>query len=276
MRCQIRCPDTLSGMASADRSPLDAALLNSAISDTEWRRVEVVDETGSTNADLTSRAAAGEDIGGAVLLAEYQSAGRGRHGRSWSAPARSQISMSVAVATEGVPPVGWGWLPLLTGLVVAQTVRDLGVDAGLKWPNDVLVGDGKLAGILAEVSAPVVVIGLGLNVSFDETERPDPNAVSLSMLGHHADRNELVISLLQGLSARLAHWRAAAGADADLAADYRNASTTIGTQVRAVLPGDSEIVGLATGIDDAGRLLIDDAGATVTVSAGDITHLRQA
>ncbi|MCK5757220.1 MAG: biotin--[acetyl-CoA-carboxylase] ligase, partial [Mycobacterium sp.] len=106
-------------MASVDRSPLDAALLNSAISDTEWRRVEVVEETGSTNADLTSRAAAGEDIGGAVLLAEYQSAGRGRHGRSWSAPARSQLSMSVAVATEGVPPVGWGWLPLLTGLVVA-------------------------------------------------------------------------------------------------------------------------------------------------------------
>ena len=122
----------------------------------------------------------------------------------------------------------------------------------------------------------MVVIGLGLNVSFDETERPDPNAVSLSMLGHDADRNELAISLLQGLSARLAHWRAAAGADADLAADYRNASTTIGTRVRAVLPGDSEIVGVATGIDDAGRLLIDDAGTTVTVSAGDITHLRPA
>ena len=260
----------------ADRSALDADLLNSGISGTEWRRVEVVDETGSTNADLASRAVAGEDVAGAVLLAEYQSAGRGRHGRSWSAPARSQISMSVAVDTTDVAPAGWGWLPLLTGLVVAQTVRDLGVDAGLKWPNDVLVGDGKLAGILAEVAAPVVVIGLGLNVSFDETERPDPNAVSLAMLGHDADRNEVVIALLQGLSARVAHWRAASGADADLAADYRTASTTIGTRVRAVLPGDSEIVGVATGVDDAGRLLIDDAGTTVTVSAGDITHLRPA
>lgn len=263
-------------MATPDRPALDVDLLNSAVSGTEWRHVEVVEETGSTNADLTSRAAAGEDIGGAVLLAEYQSAGRGRHGRSWSAPARSQISMSVAVDTAGVSPVGWGWLPLLTGLAVAQTVRDLGVDAGLKWPNDVLVGDGKLAGILAEVSAPVVVIGLGLNVSFSEDERPDPNAVSLSMLGHNADRNELTIALLQTLSTRLARWRAASGGDAQLAADYRSASSTIGSRVRAVLPGDSEIVGVATGIDDAGRLLIDENGTTVTVSAGDVTHLRQA
>ena len=246
------------------------------MSGTEWRGVDVVGQTGSTNADLIARSAAGEDIGGAVLLAEYQSAGRGRHGRSWSAPARSQISMSVGVDTAGIPPEGWGWLPLLTGLAVAQTVRERGVDAGLKWPNDVLVGTGKLAGILAEVAAPVIVIGLGLNVSLTSDELPDPNAVSLKMLGQDANRTALAVALLHALDDRLASWRAGKGADAGLVADYCSASTTIGTKVRAILPGGSEIVGTATGIDSSGRLLIDDAGTTVTVSAGDITHLRPA
>ena len=234
----------------------------------------MVEETGSTNADLIALAAGGEQIAGAVLLAEYQNAGRGRHGRSWSAPARSQISMSVAVDTTGVPPEAWGWLPLLTGLAVAQTVRELGVDAGLKWPNDVLVGPGKLAGILAEVAAPVIVVGLGLNVSLTPDDLPDPAAVSLGMLGFDVDRTELTVSLLRALSERLEQWRA--GDRTAMAADYRAMSTTIGTQVRAILPGDAEIIGTATGIDDSGRLLIDDAGTTVTVAAGDITHLRPA
>lgn len=261
-------------MTTPTRPALDVEALRTATAGTEWRRVDVVEETGSTNADLIARAAAGDEIAGAVLLAEFQSAGRGRHGRSWSAPPRSQISMSVGVDTSGVPPAGWGWLPLLTGLAVASTVREqFGVDAGVKWPNDVLVGTGKLAGILAEVSAPVIVVGLGLNVSLRDDELPDPKAVSLAMLGHDADRTELAGSLLHALNDRLGRWRAG---DPGLAADYRSISTTIGMRVRALLPGDSEIIGVATGIDDSGRLLIDDAGTTVTVSAGDITHLRPA
>lgn len=256
-----------------NRAPLDVRALRAASVGSVWRRIDVVEETGSTNADLISRVSAGEDVAGAVLLAEHQTAGRGRHGRSWWAPARSQISMSVGVDTTGVPPAGWGWLPLLTGLAVAHTVRDLGVDAGLKWPNDVLVGTGKLAGILAEVAAPVIVVGLGLNVSLIGEELPDPNAVSLSLLGRDIDRTELAASLLQALADGLVRWRAA---DPTLAADYRDVSTTIGTRVRALLPGDSEIIGTATGIDGAGRLQVEDAGTTVTVSAGDITHLRPA
>ena len=122
----------------------------------------------------------------------------------------------------------------------------------------------------------MIVVGLGLNVSLTADELPDPKAVSLSMLGHDADRTVLASSLLHELSSRLRHWRATRGADATLAADYRSVSTTIGTRVRAILPNNSEIVGVATDIDDTGRLLIDDAGTTVTVSAGDITHLRPA
>lgn len=256
------------------RSELDIDRLRAATSNTEWRRIDVIGETGSTNADLIARAAAGEDIAGAVLIAEFQNAGRGRHGRRWSAPARSQISMSVGVDAAGIAPDRWGWLPLLTGLAVARVVRDrFGVDAGVKWPNDILVGGGKLAGILAEVSARVIVVGLGLNVSLAADELPDPKAVSLAILGHDVDRTALAVAVLRELDTQLRRWRAA---DTALTADYCELSTTIGSRVRAHLPGDAEIVGVATGVDEAGRLLVDDGGSTVTVSAGDITHLRPA
>lgn len=245
-----------------------------------WRSLDVVAETGSTNADLLARVSAGEDIAGSVLLAEFQKDGRGRHGRRWSAPPRSQIAMSVGVEASDVPPDGWGWLPLLAGLAAVETVRDrYGVDAALKWPNDVLVGTGKLAGILAEVARPeaTIVVGLGLNVSFSAAEAPDPGATSLAMLGHlEADRTELIVDLLRALGCRVSRWQDARGADATLVADYRRHSATIGTRVRAVLPGDSEVTGIATGIDDCGRLLLDDGARTLTISAGDITHLRSA
>lgn len=178
--------------------------------------------------------------------------------------------MSVGVDTTGVAPDRWGWLPLLTGLAVAETV---GVDATVKWPNDVLVGERKLAGILAEVAAPVVVVGIGLNVGFDAGDAPDPNAVSMTMLGRDVDRTDLAATLLRTLSARIEQWRAA---DAALATDYRKVSSTIGTRVRALLPGGDELVGTATAVDDGGRLVIDRDGELITVSAGDITHLRPA
>ncbi len=238
-----------------------------------WR-IDLVEETGSTNADLLARAAAGEDIDGAVLIAESQTAGRGRLGRTWSTPPRSQIALSVGVGVGAVPSDAWGWLPLLTGVAVVDAVAEVaGVTAGLKWPNDVLVGTGKLAGILAEVAAPepVVVVGLGLNVS----EAPDPGATSLSMLGAPTvDRTGLAEAILRHLAARVADWRTAKGADAALAADYRARSVTIGQRVRATLPGDRAVEGVAADVDDLGRLRIDTGGELVTVSAGDITHLR--
>ena len=198
------------------RDPLDADRLRRALvgSGGAYRRVDVVEETGSTNADLLARAAAGEDIDGAVLLAEYQSAGRGRHGRSWSAPTRSQVALSVGVGVGAVPSEAWGWLPLLTGVAVVDAVREVtGVTAGLKWPNDVLVGTGKLAGILAEVAAPepVVVVGLGLNVTMTAEEAPDPVATSLSMLDSTADRTFWPKRCFGHLARRIGSWRAAAG-----------------------------------------------------------------
>jgi len=244
-------------------------------------RLDVVESTGSTNADLLARHAAGEDISGAVLVAEHQSAGRGRQGRHWSTPARSQIALSLGVDATGRPPSTWGWLPLITGVALADAVQaTTGIAAGLKWPNDILVGDAKLGGILAEVAspAPVVVIGLGLNVTLtaSEIEQIAPEATSLLMLGSTMlDRSALLGSILAELSARIDRWRSV-GPDAAAIEDYRSRSTTLGRRVRALLPGDREIVGTATDLDELGHLHIDTGAQTVAVSAGDITHLRPA
>ena len=253
------------------RPPLDAAALRSELVGTGlgWRRLDVVDQTGSTNADLLARAAAGTDIAGAVLIAEHQTAGRGRHGRSWSASPRAQITMSVAVSVVDVPVTGWGWLPLATGVAVVDAVTPLlqgtGMELGLKWPNDVLAGPpdskGKLAGILAEVARPVVVIGLGLNVTQAPEEVDGPGATSLLDLGVAApDRDQLVRGVLRELGGRIVAWQAARGADWQLAAAYRARSLTIGTRVRAELPGGKEIVGTASAVDDHGRLCLETKG----------------
>ncbi|MEB3019932.1 biotin--[acetyl-CoA-carboxylase] ligase [[Mycobacterium] crassicus] len=266
------------------RPPLDATVLRDGLAGPggPWRALDVVAETGSTNADLLARAAAGADIDGAVLLADHQTAGRGRHGRHWTAPPRSQLALSVGAAAGAVPTSGWGWLTLATGVAVADALAEVaGLQVGLKWPNDVMVGDGKLAGILAEVATskqlpnPVIVVGLGLNVTMTADEVPDPAAVSLAMLGASVlDRNTLADKVLRHLAARIAAWRSAGGADEALVADYRRHSCTLGERVRADMPGDQRVEGLAESIDETGRLVIDTGGQSVTVSAGDVTRLR--
>jgi BirA family biotin operon repressor/biotin-[acetyl-CoA-carboxylase] ligase len=266
---------------SPHRAPLDVGQVRRDLvgPGRALRRLDVVETTGSTNADLLARHRAGEDIGGTVLIAEHQSAGRGRQGRPWSTPARSQLALSVGVDAGGRPPSDWGWLPLLTGVAVADAVRaTTGITPGLKWPNDILVGQRKLGGILAEVASPaaVVVVGLGLNVTLTEAEAEEvaPEATSLLMLGSTMlDRNALLGSILAELSARIDRWRSAGG-DPALIDDYRARSSTLGTRVRALLPGDREIVGTATDLDALGHLHIDTGAQTIAVSAGDITHLR--
>lgn len=264
---------------TADLLPLDAAAIQAEAGDS-WR-VEVVAETGSTNADLVARAQAGENVAGVALFTEDQTEGRGRQGRSWSAVPRSQILVSVGVDTTDVPSGTWGLLSLAAGLAVVEAVAEVtGVHAVLKWPNDVQVGTGKLAGILAEVAAgsgssPVIVVGIGLNVSLAADELPDPAAVSLLSVGvAQPDRQRLAAVLLNRLHARIAEWRA--GGSTELLAVYRKHSSTLGRSVRAELPGGREVVGQAADIDDNGALLIDSADGVVAVSAGDVVHLRPA
>ncbi|MCV6973525.1 biotin--[acetyl-CoA-carboxylase] ligase [Mycobacterium bourgelatii] len=269
------------------RPPLDQVALRAEVlgKSSYWRQLDVVAETGSTNADLLARAASGVDIDGHVLIAEHQTAGRGRHGRSWWASPRAQITLSAGVRIDDVPTAGWGWLSLATGLAVVDAVATVTtVEAGLKWPNDVLANAfgsmAKLAGILAEVAHPFAVVGLGLNVY--EAPGDVPDAASLVDAGvAEPDRHVIVRHLLRELGGRIASWRSAHGADAQLMADYRARSLTLGSRVRAVLPGGKDVVGVARDIDDEGRLCLETwatdeakSGEMVVVSAGDVVHLR--
>lgn len=269
---------------TADLPALDAATLQHSLAPGSiWRQIDVVPETGSTNADLVARAQAGENIDGVVLITENQTAGRGRQGRSWVAVPRSQILMSIGVGAEDVPTESWGLLSLATGVAVVEAVAEVtGVQAALKWPNDVLVGTGKLAGILADVAVPTsshhlptIVVGIGLNVSMTTAGLPDPAAVSLVSLGvAQPDRQHLAAVLLNRLERRITDWRAHGGAT--LLATYRALSCTLGQSVRAELPGGREVVGQAADIDGSGALVIDSEAGVVLVSAGDVVHLRPA
>jgi BirA family biotin operon repressor/biotin-[acetyl-CoA-carboxylase] ligase len=254
-----------------------------------WTDLRVVARTESTNADLVAVARDGAPEG-TVLVAEQQTAGRGRLGRQWEAPARAGLTVSLVLrpgepvparAWPAVPPSRYGWLPLLAGIALVDAVRRLGeVDATLKWPNDMLVAGAKCAGILAEAvpngQAPAVVLGIGLNVSQSRDELPRPDATSLAIVDAACqDRDPLLRALLRGFADRYADWRAAGG---DPVASgcldrYIACSDTVGRQVRVLLPGGGELVGEAVDVDAQGRLVVD-SGTRTTVAAGDIVHLR--
>jgi BirA family biotin operon repressor/biotin-[acetyl-CoA-carboxylase] ligase len=259
-----------------DRVALDAARLRREliIPGGLWRDVTVVPQTGSTNADLLDQARAGA-AEGLVLVAEEQTAGRGRLGRSWSAPPRAALTFSVLLRPADVPPNRLGWLPLLTGVAVAAAVRDqAGVPASLKWPNDVLVGERKLAGILAEAHGDAVVVGVGLNVTLSQAELPVPAATSLLIEdAKSTDRAGLLAAILTGLAHRYQAWRAVPDQDG-LRVDYLRWCATIGRDVRVELPGGAVLTGTAEDVDDAGRLVVRAPGNLVAVGAGDVVHVR--
>lgn len=275
-----------SAWSDLDRPPLNTAALRRALlSPDGWSRLDVVAETGSTNTDLVAAAREGAPDR-SVLVAEHQDSGRGRHARTWSSPARAGLSFSVLLRPQQVPPARLGWLPLLAGVAVVDVLRRVAeVDAELKWPNDVLLDGRKVAGILAEVVAaapsPAVVVGIGINVNLRADELPVPEATSLAVAGAACtDRDPLLRAVLREIATREQAWRAAAGVDLELAADYRARCSTLGRDVRVVRPagsGTSELLGRATEVDDAGRLVVADAaGAIRAVSAGDVTHVRLA
>lgn len=268
-----------------DRPPLNVPALRRGLLRPGglWTALDVVDSTGSTNSDLAGRAASLTE--GAVLVAEEQTAGRGRLDRTWTAPARSGLFFSVYLTPGAVPVQRWGWLPLLAGVATATGLaRAAGVDTALKWPNDLLVTvDGrerKTGGILAERAGDGVVIGIGLNVSLRADELPAPTASSLALAGAvSTDRETLLRGVLRSLEQWYGQWRAADGdaAASGLQEAYAAGCATLGRTVRAQLPGDRTLTGEAVAIDGDGRLVLSsDDGLREPVSAGDIVHLRGA
>lgn len=248
-----------------------------------YAALDVVAETGSTNHDLKLAAQRSECPDRTALVAEHQTAGRGRAGRQWLAPPRSGLFFSVLLRPAGVPVGRWGWLPLVAGLGLATAVdRVTGVTARLKWPNDLLLGprQRKGAGILAEAVGPALIVGVGLNVSLREAELPVPEATSLMIEGTATtDREAVLAAVLLELADVEWRWRAAGG-DVDatgLRERYRGLCATLGREVRVELPGGSALIGTAVDIDTAGRLVVRDKhGEHTSVSAGDVGHVRPA
>jgi BirA family transcriptional regulator, biotin operon repressor / biotin---[acetyl-CoA-carboxylase] ligase len=249
-----------------------------------WSALDVVAQTGSTNEDLLAAARSGT-AQGAVLVAEDQTRGRGRQGRTWVSRAGAALTFSVLLRPVAVPAAARGWLPLLTGVALSRALRTTtGVDAVLKWPNDVLAGEAKLAGILAEQAGDAVVVGLGVNVGavpdgLSAARAGALPATSLAGLGVRADRGALLVGVLQELEHWYRRWTepAAAPGDAEgsgLRAEYLRRCSTIGRDLRVQLPGGARLAGVASGIDRAGRLLVQTATGVTAVSAGDVIHVR--
>jgi BirA family biotin operon repressor/biotin-[acetyl-CoA-carboxylase] ligase len=263
-----------------DRPALDGPALAAALTrdSSLWRSLEVVDEIGSTNAELVA-AAARDAPEGTVLVAEHQVSGRGRLDRTWTSPPRAGLTVSFLLRPD-VPAARRGWLPLLTGVALAESVAEVsGVLPSLKWPNDLLAGDGrKLAGILAESSGPAVVVGTGLNVSTTAAELPDTGTSLARITGGTVDRATVLLAFLRAVERRYLRWADALGdpVSSGLAQDYLAWSSTVGSTVTVDLPDGSVLDGVAEAVDWDGRLVVATAGGTVELASGDVRHVRRA
>jgi len=229
-----------------------------------------IPETGSTNADLLAEGANGAPDR-SVLRADFQSAGRGRLDRSWEAPAGANLLVSILLRDV---PEQMHVLTQAVALAAATVARDVcGVDVVMKWPNDLLVGQEKVAGILAQAAptspdgvTPFVVVGLGLNIGW-----APPGATSLSASGwtHAVTPDEFLLLMLPILDGLLAL------SVEDLHQRYVNQLGTLGVRVRAEMPHDQEIVGRAISVEQDGRLVVlDDCGHTHRIDTADVVHLR--
>ena len=273
---------------------LDLERIRTALAD-DFTTIDFVEKTGSTNTDLMQATNVAD---GTVLLADEQFSGKGRLGRTWTAPAGSQVIFSVLLLPESLEQLGT--LPLAAGLAVTDSIEG----TVLKWPNDVHIDGNKLCGILAEAgpvgqafkaapkteltkvevgkaevnkaevnkavggAAPSarVVVGMGINVTLSREDLPIEKATSLALEGRDTDRTELAITVLKNLRRRIVQWE---NQDPQLLRDYRAVCSSVGQEVRLETPS-GDVTGHVDGIGEDGRIMV----AGEYYSAGDVTHLR--
>jgi BirA family transcriptional regulator, biotin operon repressor / biotin---[acetyl-CoA-carboxylase] ligase len=250
-----------------------------------YAALDVVDTTGSTNADLTAAASEGAEDQ-TVLIAEEQTAGRGRRSRTWVSPAGTGVYLSVLIRPATVPVAKLGTLAMVAGLALIHAARETaGVEATLKWPNDLLIGtdEKKAAGVLSEVvEGTAAVVGVGLNITAlpDDVEAGPGGLPAGSFADAGAkthDRTAIAASFLRAFAEFETLWRRDSGdlARSGVLAGYREACGTLGRKVRAELPDGATLTGEAVDIDEDGRLLLRlDDGTDSTLSAADVVHLR--
>ncbi|WP_308796753.1 biotin--[acetyl-CoA-carboxylase] ligase [Agromyces silvae] len=265
-------------------------------------RLEFLEQAGSTNDELRV-AAGGPDASGwphgSVIVTDDQVAGRGRLGRTWLAPSGKTLAISVLIRPADLagtlPTASYGWLPLLAGAAMTETVRGVveraasaadpedrsgGLDVVLKWPNDVLVSGFKVCGILSELlSDGGVIIGSGLNLTLDEHDLPTLTSTSLLLAtGQQPDADAVLADYLERLLGAIERFAAHDGdaVGSGLADQVAGLCGTLGQDVRIELPGGAELLGTAERIDRDGRLVVRDHenGEPQAVAAGDVTHLR--
>ncbi len=248
-------------------------------------RLQVVESTGSTNADLLRAAAASPEQWPhlSVVLTTDQRAGRGRLDRAWTAPPGTGLAISVLVRVADLPVASRAWIPLIAGAAmtraVIEQVRGTGHTAGLKWPNDVLLDGGKLSGILAEVvpgDPESVVIGAGVNTRMTRADLPVDTATSFAAVGIDVDEDRLLADYLRTLDEQLAALGRAGGdaAAAGILGEVEALCTTLGSDVVVSLPDETRLSGRAERIDPDGRLVVVRGDIETVVSAGDVVHVR--
>ena len=241
---------------------LKVAEINSKVS--PYWSVSVVEETESTQIDCAL-----DFTPGKVLVAEFQSAGRGRLDRKFLVPPRKGLTFSICLPNLGNPEnlgnnENLGWIPLLVGLACSKAINRHLTEpkVEIKWPNDLLIENRKLGGILSEKIESGLIVGIGINIFQSQDELPIKEAISLSMISK-VDRSDLLIEILSELQETLGKFEQAKG-------DYVANCATIGRQVLVTLPNGEHIEDVAKGIGRDGSLLI----AEREISAADILHLR--
>jgi len=246
------------------RAALDQAQINRLV--TQYWRVSVVELTSTTQGDLVQLVRDGKAKVGDVVVAEYQSAGRGRLNRSFEAAKGSALLFSFYIEPQRIRD-DWGWIPLIAGYSVAKTLRAF--DAKIKWPNDILIHDKKVSGLIAEVTGNGVVVGIGVNVGMQESELPVDTATSLLLEGGvDLTRDQLLCEILEEFEAHFLRWDQ--GID-EIQLLYTQLSATLGKEVRIEYPGGATHVATAESISDTGALVLDDG---INVQAADVIHLR--
>lgn len=259
--------------------PIVSGVLHLPASAALLARLDIVESTGSTNTDLVG--AVGADPAAwpapAAIATDAQTAGRGRLGRAWSAPPGDSLAISVLLR-PCVPAARLGWVSLLAGTAMAEALAQHGLPARTKWPNDVLVRDRKVCGILAEAVPGGVVVGAGLNHAAPEGSLPVPTATSVAAEGGTADADALLAAYLRRLLAHVGRFSAAGGDPtvSGLRSAVLAASGTVGRAVRVALPDGNAIRGTAADIDGEGRVVVDPhpIGDRTAIAAGDVEHLR--
>jgi len=245
------------------RTVLDNSAISAALASDYWR-VRVLETVGSTQDELKNELVSSGDC----VVAEFQSAGRGRLERKFDSIHNVALLFSFYVQPQR--QTEWGWIPLIAGLATTRALNDMTASSAYKtkWPNDVICESGKVAGILCERFGAGIIVGIGINVSTMPEELPVDTASSIFIeSGLVLDRNALLPAILLSFQKLLAQWESGD----NLAPIYRALSQTIGSAVRVLLPNSTAIEGRAIGVDEEGRLQLESGDL---INAGDVLHLR--